>query len=203
MQHAAGAHAPAHVVDGAALHDVAVDDRAPAADLHETLRVAVVLGEDALLVEAGARAALVDSVAEQPRRPAELVERRQRTEALQEEQDREDRLGEVVALRRAPRDIDHRETKGAPIVLRRGSPSRSWRRWGCPRPRDAAPRRTGADGDRGRGARRQAAQPGRGRHRLRLRRHRPSTSDAHGAEIPARPSPRSARPRRSLRSTTT
>jgi hypothetical protein len=46
------------------------------------------LGEDALLVEAGARAALVDGVAEQPRRPPELVERRQRTEALQEEQDR-------------------------------------------------------------------------------------------------------------------
>ena len=77
--------------------DVAVDDRPPAADLHEALRVAVVLGEDALLVEAGARAALVDGVAEQPRRPPELVERRQRTEPLEEQQDREDRLGEVVA----------------------------------------------------------------------------------------------------------
>src|SRR6185436_18161560 len=41
-------HATPHVVDGASLHDVAVDDRTPAADLHEALRVAVVLREDAL-----------------------------------------------------------------------------------------------------------------------------------------------------------
>src|SRR4029453_1982612 len=108
--HAAGLHAPAHVVDGAALHDVAIDDRTPAADLHETLRVTVVLGEDALLVESGPRAALMHGVAEEPRRPAELVEGRQRPQTLQEEQHGEHRLGKVVSLRRTPRDIDHGQT---------------------------------------------------------------------------------------------
>src|SRR5688572_18134475 len=47
---AARLHAAAHVVDGAAHDDVAVDHRAPAADLDEALGVAVLLGEYALLV---------------------------------------------------------------------------------------------------------------------------------------------------------
>src|SRR5215468_261994 len=71
--YAARPHATAHVIDGAPLHDVAVDDRAPTADLHEALRVAVVFGEDTFLVEAGARAAMVHGLSEEPRRPAELV----------------------------------------------------------------------------------------------------------------------------------
>src|SRR3954447_26017676 len=51
-----------------ALGDVAVDDGPPAADLHEALRGVVVLREVALLVVAGAVAALVDGLAEQPLR---------------------------------------------------------------------------------------------------------------------------------------
>src|SRR4029077_2824114 len=68
---APGPHAAAHVIDGAPLHDVAVDHRAPAADLHEALGVTIVLGEDAFLVEPRPRAALRCGVAEEPRRPAE------------------------------------------------------------------------------------------------------------------------------------
>src|SRR3954453_7531200 len=52
----------------AALGDVAVDDRPPAADLHQALRRVVVVREVALLVVAGAVAALVHRLAEQPLR---------------------------------------------------------------------------------------------------------------------------------------
>src|SRR5262252_6984614 len=76
--HAPRPHAAAHVIDGTALHDVAVDDRAPAADLHEALRVAVTLGEQALLVVSGPVAAVVNGVTEEPRGPSELVEGGQR-----------------------------------------------------------------------------------------------------------------------------
>src|ERR1043165_3655296 len=50
----------------AALGHVAVDDRAPAADLHQALGRVVVGGEVALLVVAGAVAALMDGLAEDP-----------------------------------------------------------------------------------------------------------------------------------------
>src|SRR5262245_40944858 len=115
---AAGAHAPAHVVDGAPHDDVAIDDGTPASDLNETLGIAVVLGEHAFLVESRPGAAMVDRVAKQPRRAAELVERRQRTEALEEQQDGEHSLGEVIALRRAARDVDDRQAERAAVVLR-------------------------------------------------------------------------------------
>src|SRR5262249_35441059 len=100
-------HAAADVIDGAALHDVAVDDRAPTADLHEALRVAVVLGEQALLVVSSPVAAVMNGLAEEPRRSSELVEGGQRPEPLEEEQHGEYGLGEVVPLWRAPRDVDH------------------------------------------------------------------------------------------------
>src|SRR6478736_10473283 len=59
----------------AALGDVAVDHRPPAADLHLALGRVVVAREVALLVVAGAVAALVDGLAEQPLRAQLLVER--------------------------------------------------------------------------------------------------------------------------------
>src|SRR5436190_1226405 len=57
----------------AALGDVAVDDRAPAAQLHLALGRVVVQREIALLVVAGAVAALMHGLAEQPRGPQGLV----------------------------------------------------------------------------------------------------------------------------------
>src|SRR3954451_1441720 len=59
--------APADAGHPAALGGVAVDDRTPAADLHQALRRVVVLREVALLVVAGAVAPFVDRLAEQPR----------------------------------------------------------------------------------------------------------------------------------------
>src|SRR4051812_36852349 len=66
---AADVRAAADAVHPAALGHVAVDDRPPAADLHQALGRVVVLREVTLLVVAGAIAALVDGLAEQPRRP--------------------------------------------------------------------------------------------------------------------------------------
>src|SRR4051795_2584244 len=60
--------APAHAVDPAAFRHVALHDRTPAADLHEAFRRAVLGREVALLVVAGAIAALVDGGPEEPRR---------------------------------------------------------------------------------------------------------------------------------------
>src|SRR4051795_5679709 len=61
---AADVRAPADARHPSALGHVAVDDRAPAPDLHLALRRVVVVGEVALLVVAGAVAALVDGLAE-------------------------------------------------------------------------------------------------------------------------------------------
>src|SRR3954468_3227412 len=72
---AAAVWAAADARHPAALGDVAVDDRPPAADLHEALRRVVVVGEVALLVVARAVAALVDGLAEQPLRAQLVVER--------------------------------------------------------------------------------------------------------------------------------
>src|SRR5262245_9846045 len=105
------------MIDGAPDDDVAVDDGAPASDLDQALRISVVLGEHALLIKSSPGAAVVDRFAKQPRRTAELVECRQRSQALEKQQDGEDGLGEVVALRCAARDIDHRQPEGAPVVL--------------------------------------------------------------------------------------
>src|SRR5204862_3981439 len=98
-------------------HDGAVDDRAPAADLDQTFRIAVVMREDAFLVVTRSRASAVNGFTEQPRRTSELVERRQRTEPLQEQQDRKDGFGEVVALRRASGNIDDWQSECTSIIL--------------------------------------------------------------------------------------
>src|SRR5579875_625581 len=64
--------AAAHPVHPTPLGHVAVDDRSPAAELDDALWGAVLAGEVALLVVAGAVAAVMDGGAEQPPR-AELV----------------------------------------------------------------------------------------------------------------------------------
>src|SRR6202044_2927829 len=69
---AADIRAPAHAVDPAALGHVALDHRAPAAELDQALRRAVLGGELALLVVAGPVAALVHGRSEPPRRAARL-----------------------------------------------------------------------------------------------------------------------------------
>src|SRR6478609_6737121 len=63
---AADVRAAADTVDPAALGHVAVDHRSPAAQLHQALGRAVLLGEVALLVVPRAVAALVHGPAEQP-----------------------------------------------------------------------------------------------------------------------------------------
>src|SRR5262249_19511327 len=184
--HAAGAHTAAHVVDGAALDDVAVDDWPPASDLDQALGVAVALGEETLLVETGPRAALVDGVAEEPRRAPEVVEGGQGPQALQEQQHREHRLGEVVALGRAPRDVDDGQADRAPVVpAEEVHPAHGAGRVALRR-RDAAPRRARADGDGRRRPRRQPPEPRRGRHRLGAPAARRGLH-AHGAEVAAGP----------------
>src|SRR3954469_21586238 len=65
----------------AALGDVAVDDRAPAADLDQALRRVVVVGEVALLVVARAVTALVHGLAEDPGGAQLVVERNHRRQA--------------------------------------------------------------------------------------------------------------------------
>src|SRR5919202_4002863 len=89
-------HAATDVVDRAARGDVAVDDRAPAADLDEALWIAVLLGERAFLVVGAADAVPVHRLAEQPGGTPELVELRKRSETLQEVEDRRDGLREIV-----------------------------------------------------------------------------------------------------------
>ena len=67
------------------------------------------VGEVALLVVAGAVAALVHGRAEQPLRPQRVVERDHRRLAGRLVQQVEDRLGQVVGVRRAARDAHDRE----------------------------------------------------------------------------------------------
>src|SRR5882672_5159392 len=59
----------AHAVDPAALGHVALHNRAPTAELHQTLRRAVLVRELALFVVAGPVAAFVDGRLEQPAGP--------------------------------------------------------------------------------------------------------------------------------------
>src|SRR5207248_11226951 len=66
---AADVRAAAHAVDPAALGHVALDHRAPAAELDQALGRTVLGGEVAFLVVAGPVAALVDGGLEQPLRP--------------------------------------------------------------------------------------------------------------------------------------
>src|SRR5690242_16003712 len=71
----ADVRAAAHAVDPPALRHVALHDRAPAPQLHQARRLAVLGGEVALLVVAAAVAALVHRRAEEPRGPARVVQR--------------------------------------------------------------------------------------------------------------------------------
>src|SRR4051812_22948762 len=95
-----------------ALGDVAVDDRPPAPDLDQALGRVVVLGEVALLVVAGAVAALVDGLAEQPRRAQLVVERDHRREPGRLVEQPDQRLHEVLRLYRAAGDVDDRQVAG-------------------------------------------------------------------------------------------
>src|SRR3954454_12154529 len=63
---AADVRTAADAVHPAALGDVAVDHRAPAADFNQALRRTILVGEVGLLVVAGAVATLMDGLAEQP-----------------------------------------------------------------------------------------------------------------------------------------
>src|SRR5580700_2617016 len=72
---AADVRAAAHAVDPAPLGHVALDHRAPAAELDQALRRVVLGGEAAFLVVPGPVTALVDGGLEQPARPQRLVKR--------------------------------------------------------------------------------------------------------------------------------
>src|SRR4051794_15897045 len=109
---AADVRAAADARHPAALGDVAVDHRPPAADLHEALRRVVVVGEVALLVVARAVAALVDRLAEDPLRAQLVVERDDRGEARRLVEQPDERLHEVLRLHRAAGDVDDRQVAG-------------------------------------------------------------------------------------------
>src|SRR5215213_11882081 len=100
-----------------ARRDVAVHDRPPAADLDEALVAPELLGVRALLVVRAADAVAVHRLAEEPGRPAELVELGQRSEPLQEVEDRGDGLGEGVANRRTTEHVHDRHPEGASVIL--------------------------------------------------------------------------------------
>ena len=146
---------------------VALDDRALAAELDQAAVVGAVLGREvALLVEAGAVAALVHRAAEQPLRPQLVVELGRRREAAQVQDEVQQRLGHVVRLRRAAGDVHDRQAglrlpvpaevvgqahRAGRVVLHRG---------------DAAVGRAGADGDDRRRLGREPVDPLVGRDRL-------------------------------------
>src|SRR5438046_868382 len=75
------------------------------------------LGTCPLFVVAPAYAVLVDRFVEQPLRPAEFIELRQRAESLQKEQSARYGLGEIIADRRATWDIDHRQPVGTAVIF--------------------------------------------------------------------------------------
>src|SRR6478752_3274663 len=101
--------AAADPVDPAALRDVALDHRSPAAQLDDALGRAVLRSEVALFVVPGPVAALVDRRAEQPRRPQLVVQRDHRSLAGDLVQQVDERLAQVVAVGRAAGDADDRE----------------------------------------------------------------------------------------------
>jgi hypothetical protein len=63
----------------------------------QALPAAVLVGEHTLFVPAGTWTVAVDRILEEPSRPAQLIKLRQRTVAVQEEQNGCHRLGEIVA----------------------------------------------------------------------------------------------------------
>ena len=163
---AADVRAAAHAVDPAALGHVALDDRAPAAELDQALGLAVLGGELALLVVAAAVAALVHGRAEEPLGPQRLVERDHRRGARGLVEQVEDGLGEVVRVGRAAGHADDRDARlrlprPAEVVRH---PHRAGRvaRHGV----DAAVGRAGADGEDGQRLGREPVEPLAGGHRL-------------------------------------
>lgn len=90
----------------AALGHVAVDDRPPAADLDQALRRAVLVGEIGLLVVAGAIAAFMHGLAEQPGRPQLVVQRDHRRQPRRLVEQVQQRFGHVVRLDGAAGNID-------------------------------------------------------------------------------------------------
>ena len=150
----------------AALGDVAVDHRPPAADLHQALGRAVLVGEVALLVVAAAVAALVDRLAEQPGRPQLLVQRDHRGQARRLVEQVEQRLHEVVRLHGTARHVDDRHAGLRPPVpaqvIGQAHAAGGVARHGV----DAAVGGAGAGRDDGPGLGGQAVDPVAGRDRL-------------------------------------
>src|SRR6202011_5721829 len=103
---AADVRATTDTVHPSALGHVALDCRAPTAELHQALWLTVLSGEVSLLVIAGAVAALVYGFTEQPRRPPHLIERNHRRHAGELTQQVEQCLHEIVRLNRTARDVD-------------------------------------------------------------------------------------------------
>src|SRR5947209_5051642 len=156
---AAHLHAAAVAVDDAPLGDVALDHRAPAAQLDQALLVAVLPGEDALFVVAGPGAVAVHRLAEQPGRAAQLVELGQGGQAVEEQADGRRGLDVVLADGAAPGHVHHRHAEGAAVVLAQVVHDAHGVGDVALGPGDAAPGGAGADGHHGRRTRRQAVQP--------------------------------------------
>ena len=163
---AADVRAAADAVDPAAFGHVALDHRAPAAELHDALRGVVLGREVALLVVAGAVATLVHRLAEQPRRAQLVVERDHRRLAGGLIQQVRDGLGEVVALDRAARHADDRQAGLAlpvpPEIVRNPHGTGGIACHGV----DSAVRGARADGENGEGFGREPVEPLARRHRL-------------------------------------
>src|SRR5260370_1779667 len=99
---------PADPVHPTADGDVALDHGPLAPKLDQAAALARRLGEAAVLGVADAVAALVDRAPEDARRPALLVQLERRPHSDQVEDDPAERLGDVVALDGAPRQVDDR-----------------------------------------------------------------------------------------------
>ena len=167
--HADAAHvrAAAVAVDPAADRDVALDDRALAAELDQAAGVVAVLGREvALLGEAGAVAALAHGPPEQPLRPQRLVELRHRRQAGEVQRQVQQHLGHVVRLRRAAGDVDDRQAgRRLPVPAEVVGDAHRAGRVVLHR-RDAAVGRAGPDRDDRRRLRREPVEPLAGRDRL-------------------------------------
>ena len=111
MQMPPDVRAAADAADPAADRHVALRDRSLAAELDQAPAVSAGRARElALLGEAGAAAALLHGPAEQPLRTALLVELEHRADARQVQRQVQQRLGDVVGLDRAAREVDDRQS---------------------------------------------------------------------------------------------
>ena len=108
---AADVRAAADAAHPAALADVALHHRPPAAELHDARLRAEFVGEIALLIIAAAIAALVQRFGKKPCRPQKLVERNHRRAARGLAQQIEQRLHEIIGLNRTARHVDDRDAR--------------------------------------------------------------------------------------------